>query len=66
MKKVETLGTVQDVANVIQELYQHMEIIIEGPGREEVGESVIKVLIDFKVTHTEKIIDEGRYIKIYD
>ena len=39
------------MANVIQELYQHMEVIIEGPGGEEVGECVVKVLTDFKVSH---------------
>lgn len=66
MKKVETIGTVQDIAYVIQELYQHMEVVVEGPGGEEVGEYVVKLLKDFKVTHTEKITDEGHYIKIYD
>ncbi|MEH7414338.1 hypothetical protein V7266_03475 [Neobacillus drentensis] len=66
MKKVETIGTVQDLANVIQELYQHMEVVVTGSGAEEVGEYVVKALKDFKVAHTEKWIDEGHYIKIYD
>lgn len=66
MQKVETIGTVQDLANVIQELYQHMEIVVTGSGAEEVGEYVVKTLKDFKVTFTEKMTDEGHYIKIYD
>lgn len=66
MKKVETIGTVQDIANVIKELYNHMEVVVEGPGSEEVGVYVIKILKDFKVTYTEKITNEGHYIKIYD
>lgn len=66
MKKVETIGTVQDIAHVIQELYQHMEVVVEGPGGEEVGEYVVNILKDFKVTLTERITNEGHYIKIYD
>lgn len=66
MKRIETIGTVQDIANVIKELYQHIEVIVEGPGAEEIGEYVVKLLIDFKVTHTERTTDEGHYIKIYD
>lgn len=66
MKKVEAIGTVQDLANVIQELFQHMEVVVTGSGAEEVGEYVVKALKDFKVAHTEKITDEGHYIKIYD
>ncbi|MEH7181082.1 hypothetical protein [Neobacillus vireti] len=66
MKQVETIGTVLDVAQVIQELFQHTEIVVTGSGAEEVGEYVVKTLTDFKVTHTEKWTDEGHYIKIYD
>jgi hypothetical protein len=66
MKKVETIGTVQDIANVIQELYQYMEVVVTGDGAEEVGEYVVKALKDFKVAHKEQWTAEGHYIKIYD
>ncbi|MCY7688415.1 hypothetical protein MH076_18880 [Bacillus altitudinis] len=63
---METIGTVQDLAIVIQELYQHMEVVVTGSSAEELGEYVVKALKDFKVAHTEKLADEGHYIKIYD
>ncbi|RSD27619.1 hypothetical protein [Mesobacillus subterraneus] len=66
MKKVDTIGTVQDLAIVIQELYKNTEIIVTGSGAEEVGEYVVKALKDFKVAYTEKLTEEGHYIKIYD
>jgi hypothetical protein len=66
MKQVEVIGTVQDVAKVIQELYQHMEVVVVGETSDEIGPYVVQVLKDFKVTYTEQVNEEGHYIKIYD
>ncbi|MDQ1147043.1 hypothetical protein QE429_003870 [Bacillus sp. SORGH_AS 510] len=66
MREIEVIGTVQDVANVIQQLYQHMEVVVVGPGAEEVGEYVVKTLKDFKVAYKEQMTDEGHNIKIFD
>lgn len=66
MKKVETIGTVQDVAQIIKELYENMEIIVYGEAYEEVCQSVFRTLTEFKVTYTQKMTDQGQLIKIYD
>ncbi|CAH2714788.1 hypothetical protein BACCIP111895_01964 [Neobacillus rhizosphaerae] len=66
MIKIETIGTVLEVANVIQELMKHMEILVVGEGVEEVCESVFNTLRDFKVAFSEKMTEEGQLIKIYD
>ncbi|MHC0038591.1 hypothetical protein [Pseudoneobacillus sp. C159] len=66
MKQVEVVGTVQDVANVIQELFQHMEILVVGESSDEIGPYVTNILKDFKVTFTEEVTSEGHSIKIYD
>lgn len=66
MIKIETIGTVLEVANVIQELMNHMEVLVVGEGKEEVCESVFKTLKDFKVAYSEEKRTEGQFIKIYD
>jgi hypothetical protein len=47
------------VAIVIQELYQHMEVMVVGEAFDEIGEYVAKILKDFKVTYTENVTAEG-------
>ncbi|PAE37515.1 hypothetical protein [Bacillus sp. 7884-1] len=66
MIKIETIGTVLEVAIVIQELFNHMEIIVTGEGEDEVSESVIRTLKEFKVAYLEEKREEGQYIKVYD
>jgi hypothetical protein len=66
MIKIEAIGTVLEVANVIQELMNHMEVLVIGEGAEEVCESVFKTLKDFKVAFSEEKTKEGQLIKIYD
>ncbi|OIK03922.1 hypothetical protein [Bacillus sp. MUM 13] len=66
MIKIETIGTVLEVANVIEGLFNHMEIIVTGEGAEEVSESVIRTLKNFKDAYSEEKREEGQYIKIYD
>jgi ABC-type uncharacterized transport system ATPase subunit len=66
MKKVETVGTVQDVAEIIKALYENMEILVYGEAYDEVCQSVFRTLTEFKVTYTEKMTEEGQLIKIYD
>jgi hypothetical protein len=66
MIKIETIGTVLEVANVIQELMKHMEVLVVGEGAEEVCQSVFNMLKDFKVAFSEEKTEEGQLIKIYD
>jgi hypothetical protein len=66
MIKIETIGTVIEVANVIQELMTHMEVLVIGDGSEEVCESVFNTLKDFKVAFSKVKTEEGQLIKIYD
>lgn len=70
MKTVVTSGTVQEVAEVIRELYNDFEgeVLIVGDGAPVVADGVKKLLKDFKVSFVDNQLDDGNseYIKIFD